>query len=160
MLTELVAPGLAVRRTLVLVAKELVTISVPVFNARRIDVVVVVGAANTASAVAKDVPWPVALLSTRAQGITPLFVVPVTPVCPMKAKPAPVEAIVATPAAAALPRPVPRNKTVPPVEASESAPKIKLDCRVGSGVTVTTELPRCSVKVPKVSPSLATDPPE
>ena len=71
-------------------------------------------AAAAASEVAKDTPRPEAVLSTSAHGITPLFVVAVAPVWPTKVKPAPEEAMVEMPAAAAVPRLVPRKRAVAP----------------------------------------------
>ena len=81
-------------------------------NGRRMAVVNVVPLP-----VAKEVPLPVSVASTKAHGRIPLVLVPLAPPCPLNRKPfvAPVSAIVATPLPAAWPRLVPRKSTEAPV---------------------------------------------
>ena len=101
------------------------------------------------SAVAKEVPLPVVVLSTSAHGRMPLVFVAAAPVWPVKVKP-PVEfAIVAIPAPATEPRLEPRKRTEAPegavpefcavVGLLAAALKTRLACRAASAVTVITE---------------------
>ena len=138
MLNVLVA-GLEESWMLLLAARDPTVIS-DAFSGRRMAVVVV--ALADASPVAKDTPSPVSDVSTRAQGITPLLAVPVAPSCPMKARPVVVEAMVATPAPAAVPSWVPRNKTVPPVEPMVGAPNTMFAPCAGLAVMVMVDWPR------------------
>ena len=70
-------------------------------------------APEVASAVAKEVPLPLAVASTSAQGSSPLVVLPTPPVWPLKIKP-PEKTTEETPAAGTLPSWVPRKSTDEP----------------------------------------------
>jgi hypothetical protein len=77
-------------------------------NGRRIEVEV--------SAVANEVPKPVAVVSIKAQGIIAFVLVPAPPPPePLNTTPPAVHWIVDTPTPAAVPRLVPRNSTVAPL---------------------------------------------
>ena len=134
-----------------------------------------VALAAAASPVAKEVPRPVVVTSTSAQGRIPLVAVAVAPVWPLKLKPA-VSLMVATPAPAAVPRAVPRKRTegaVGPVPlfcalawAPAAPANTRFACWPACAVTVTMEKPRPKVGVARVSsvaplalPTMFSEPP-
>ena len=126
-------------------------------NGRRLAVVAVAAAA---SPVAKEVPRPVVVTSTSAQGKMPLVVVAVAPVWPLKLKPK-VSLMVATPAPAAVPRAVPRKSTEVPVGPvplfwalawAPAAPvKTRFACWLACAVTVMVAKPRPKLGLARVS---------
>ena len=113
-------------------------------SARKLLAPVVVPAAAE-SAVAKESPVPVVLVSTSAQGTMPFLVVPVPPVWPTKVNPAVAAGPTTTAvlAAAALPRLVPRMRSVPPAALATAVlvPRVSVSDWALLGVNVMVLLP-------------------
>ena len=120
-------------------------------SGRQIEPIVPV-APPVLSVVAKDVPMPVALPSTSAQGRMPLFVEPVAPVPPTNVTPVVVVANVAVPASSdPVPRLVPRTRNVAPVG---TVPMLATLSAEEPPLSVMTLAPASGVKAPKVSLTL------